>query len=345
MADPPPSEARLTVAIPSYNGASHLAECLGSVLAQQGATFRLIVSDDQSTDETVDIVRATAGARADVLINPARLGLAGNWNRCVELADTPFVTVFHQDDVMMPGHLAAHQAAFERDETVGLVASASAVIDEHGHPVSETVVGRGGLGPADRVLPAGALAREMTTGNPLRCSAVTMRRVAFDEAGGFDRSLRYVLDWDFWLRVSRRWAVTWLARPTVQVRWHAASETHRFKSGTADLDETVDMLELLFGIDLKDDPAVRLLRHTAEGRLARAFINRAHDALKAGDAELGRSALRRGLRLSPAQLGTILRDPRLALAMGALTLSPGLAARWFGPDSGGQRADRRESGA
>ncbi|MGP0067034.1 MAG: glycosyltransferase [Isosphaeraceae bacterium] len=325
------AEPILTVAVPTCNGAAHLAEAIRSIVAQDGVALDLVVSDDRSDDETIDVVRAAAGDRVRIEINPERLGLAGNWNRCVALSRTPIVAVFHQDDVMEPGHLAAHTRAFEADERVGLVASASEVIDDRGETVPETVVGRGGLGPVDRILAPGELAPEMTAGNLLRCSAVTLRRAAFDDLGGFDASYRYVLDWEFWLRVSRRWKVAWLARPTVRVRWHAASETHRFKTSTADLDETVRVLEELFAIDLKDRPDAGVLRRAADGRLARAFLNRAHDALRAGRTDLARDALRRGVRLSPSLLGTILRDPRLGIPMAALAASPRLARRLFGP--------------
>jgi hypothetical protein len=230
---------------------------------------------------------------------------------------------------MEPGHLVAHLAAFASDESIGLVSSASTVIDERGEAVPESVVNRGGLGPMDRVYQPGELAAAMAGGNPLRCSAVTLRRAAFTDADGFDPSYRYVLDWDFWLRVSRRWKVAWLTRPTVRVRWHAASETHRFQSGTADLDETARVLEQLFAVDLKHRPDAQQLRGAANDRLARAFLNRAHDALRAGRTELARDALRRGLRLRPQLVGTILRDPRLCIQMAALAIAPRLANRLF----------------
>ncbi len=329
-ASPVHPEPILTVAVPTCNGAAHLAEAIRGILAQEGVAFELVVSDDRSDDETLDVVRAVAGGRARIEVNPERLGLAGNWNRCVALSRTPIVAVFHQDDVMEPGHLAAHARAFDDDERIGLVASASEVIDERGEPVPESIVGSGGLGPNDRIFQPGELAAAMVGGNPLRCSAVTLRRAAFDDAGGFDASYRYVLDWDFWLRVSRRWKVAWLARPTVRVRWHAASETHRFKTGTADLDETARLLEELFAVDLKERADARRLRRAANGRLARAFLNRAHDALRAGRTELAREALLRGLRLSPPLIGTILRDPRLGIPMAALAASPRLARRLFG---------------
>jgi glycosyltransferase involved in cell wall biosynthesis len=319
----------LTVAVPTCNGAAHLAEALGSILGQEGVAFELIVSDDHSDDQTLEVVRAVAGHRARIEVNTERLGLAGNWNRCAAMCRTPLLAIFHQDDVMEPGHLAAHAASLAADETIGLVAGASTVIDERGRPVPATIVDRGGLGPVDRVYEPGTLAGAMAAGNPLRCSAVTLRRAAFEDAGGFDPSYRYVVDWDFWLRLSRRWKVAWLARPSVRVRWHPASETHQFKAGTADLDETARLMEILFAVDLKNRPDVDRLRRTARARLARAFLNRAHDALRAGRTELARDALRRGVRLSPDLIATILRSPRLAVPMATLAAAPRLAGRLF----------------
>jgi len=319
----------LTVAVPTCNGTAHLVEALRSVLAQADVAFELVVSDDRSDDDTLDVVRAAAGDRARIEVNSERLGLAGNWNRCAALARTPFLAVFHQDDVMRPGHLAAHMAALTSGDSLGLVASAADVIDERGERVPETVVERGGLGSVDRLYEPGQLAAAMAAGNPLRCSAVTLRAATFAELGGFDPAYRYVVDWDFWLRASRRWTIAWLARPTVQIRWHPQSETQRFRAGTADLDETAQLLEQLFALDLQDRPDVAQLRDAANARLGRAFLNRAHDALNHGRLELARDALRSGLKRSPGLITLILRDPRLGVQMATLAAAPRLAARLF----------------
>jgi GT2 family glycosyltransferase len=301
----------LTVALPTCNGARHLAEALRSILAQGGADFELLVSDDRSDDETPAIVRAVAGDRARLEVNSERLGLAGNWNRCVALSRTPLVAVFHQDDMMLPGHLAAHLAAFAANPGVGLVCGAAEVIDDSGRPVPESIVARGDLGPGDRVFPPGGFVAELAVGNPVRCSAVTLRKEAHADVGGFDPCYRYAVDWDFWLRVARRWGVAWLARPTVAIRWHLASETHRFKTGTADLDEQARLLAGLFAEDGPRLADPRALRQAADHRLARAFLNRAYDAARVGDRALSRRCLRRAVALRPAILGTLVRDPRL----------------------------------
>jgi GT2 family glycosyltransferase len=319
----------LTVAVPTCNGAAHLAEALRSIVAQQGTDFELVISDDRSDDDTLAVVKTAVGDRARIKVNSERLGLAGNWNRCVALARTPLLAIFHQDDRMKPGHLTAHVAAFAADDSVGLVTSASDVIDERGLPVAEIVVERGGLGPVDCVYEPGRLARAMATGNPLRCSAVSLRVAAFAETGGFDPAYHYVVDWDFWLRVSRRWKVAWLATPTVDVRWHSQSEAQRFRCSTADLDETAQLLEQLFSRELKQQPDLASLRYAANARLGRAFLNRAHDALRAGRVKLAGDALRSGLQRSPGLIRSILRDPRLCVEMAALAAAPRLAAWLF----------------
>ena len=233
---------------------------------------------------------------------------------------------------MKPGHLAAHVAAFAGDEAIGLVASASEVIDERGDPVAETVVGRGGLGPVNRIFPAGTLASAMVEGNPLRCSAVTIRRAAFDDVGGFDPRFRYVVDWDFWLRVSRRWKVAWLARPTV---------TGPLACGQRDAS-----LQGRHGRPgrIGDDAGDPVLRRSESG-LGRpsATTHRNPPARPRVPDPRPRRPPRRPLRpgprgasprirdLAPSQVSTMLREPRLGIQLGTLALAPTLARRLFGP--------------
>ena len=315
-----PEVPKLTVAVPTCNGARHLHETLASILAQTGVAFDLVVSDDRSDDGTLKIVRDVVGDRARVSVNSERLGLAGNWNRSVDLSETEWVAIFHQDDLMRPGHLAAHKPILstEVDPRLGLFAGAVEMIDDSGGPVSPREVDPGGLvetsGSAfaprsgEVVLPPGEWATLLIESNPLRCSAVTTRKAAHQAVGGFDPSYRYVVDWDFWARVAREWALAWRFGPaTVAMRWHPSSETHRFKTGTTDLDEQIRLLDALY----QAEGARSLDRRLAHRRLARTCLDRS-------------------LGLSRRVLSTIALDPRLAVQMATLRLAPGLAGRWFG---------------
>ncbi len=205
----------LTVAIPTCNGWVHLAETLQSILHQNCSPFDLLVCDDRSDDETVPLVRSLAKDRARLVVNEHRLGLAGNWNQCMTLSRTPWVSIFHQDDVMLPGHLATVIKGLELAERaapqIGLLAGPVQVIDDHSSPVPDSVVDPGGkfvtgvLPPSLEYLgfPPGDFATFLRHENPLRCSAVVTNRAAHADVGGFDPSYRYVVDWEFWYRLAQ----------------------------------------------------------------------------------------------------------------------------------------------
>ena len=175
-------EPQLTVAIPTYNGAAHLADALHSVLSQDGVAFDLIVSDDHSDDDTVEVVRATVGEGAQIDDTPRAPGP----RRQLEPLRGTLPHAVSGDLPSRRRHDArASESARRRaggDDRLGLVAGASEVIDERGESVAPSVVDPGGLGPLDRTFEPGTLAAEMTLGNPLRCSAMTMRLAAFAEA-------------------------------------------------------------------------------------------------------------------------------------------------------------------
>ena len=312
--------AELTVAIPTCNGARHIGEALRSIVGQDRSGVELIVCDDRSEDRTAAIVREVAGDAARLAINSERLGLARNWNRCVESAQSGWVAVFHQDDLMLAGHLARVLATIRAfgERRVGLIAGRAEVVDASGRPAKGIEAGELAFPPphdrldAATVFGPGEFVRELAVANPLRCSAVVLRKAAHAEAGGFDPAYRYAVDWDFWLRVARGWGVAWrTGPPTVAFRWHAASETHRFRKDTVDLEEQERLLDELFARDAERLPDAEGLQAAGRRRLARAYVNRAYDASRARDRALAHRCLRRAFNLHPRALGRLVTDPRL----------------------------------
>lgn len=323
------TEARpITVAIPTCNGERYVAEALRSIWDQRDVEFDLLVCDDRSTDQTLEIVRRFAGDWARFAMNETRLGLAGNWNRCVELAWTPLVAIVHQDDVLLPGHLAAHRKRLDANPALGMTVSGSAPIDAAGRPIDDGSIDPGWIGPKDRDYGPGAFVREIAGRLPVRCSAVVMRRSAHQALGGFNPRFRYAVDWDFWLRMSRAWGVGWIARRTARFRWHAESETHRFRRGLLDLMEIEAIQESI----RREDEGLHVDRYELERwssrLLGRGYFSRAYHAVKAGRPALARRAWRRAKRHWPDLERAAWRsDPKLALAMNLLDSAPGFVRR------------------
>src|SRR2546423_8587516 len=88
----------VSVCIPTFNGARWIKESLNSALAQSYRPLEIIIIDDASTDETVKVLRSFKDDRIRLFVNEQRLGLACNWNRCVELARGEFIKFLFQDD-------------------------------------------------------------------------------------------------------------------------------------------------------------------------------------------------------------------------------------------------------
>jgi glycosyltransferase involved in cell wall biosynthesis len=96
---------RLTLAIPFYANTELLAAALASVLAQDCDDWDAVVVDDAGPESDArEVVTRVGGSRVRYLRNPTNLGLAGNWNRCLEVAETELVTIFHADDVLRPDY-------------------------------------------------------------------------------------------------------------------------------------------------------------------------------------------------------------------------------------------------
>lgn len=103
---PSPGAARrplISVAMPVYNGAAHLAEAIESVLAQSCADFELIIIDDGSTDDSLQLLRAFEQKDSRIrLISRENRNLATTLNDIIALARGTWIARMDQDDIALP---------------------------------------------------------------------------------------------------------------------------------------------------------------------------------------------------------------------------------------------------
>jgi len=98
----------VSVLVTAYNRASYIASSIESVLAQTFGDFELLVTDNCSTDGTLDIAKQyeSIDARVRVVRNEANLGQFGNRNRAAQLARGTLLKYHDSDDLMYPHCLA-----------------------------------------------------------------------------------------------------------------------------------------------------------------------------------------------------------------------------------------------
>lgn len=125
----------LSFVIPFYSGLDYLREAIQSASDQDVSQWRLIVCDDAGPEpEAAEIVASFNDARISYERNSHTLGLAGNWNRCLELVDTDMVTILHADDKLMPDYARLMlKTAAEYPKATALCCAAH-VINAKGRP-------------------------------------------------------------------------------------------------------------------------------------------------------------------------------------------------------------------
>lgn len=111
---------KVTVLMPTYNVAPWVEEAVHSVLAQTYPDFVLLVMDDCSSDNTLEIVRAINDSRIRIEKNEHNLGLSANLNRGLSLIDTEYVARMDGDDVAEPFWLEKEMSILENHPEIGI---------------------------------------------------------------------------------------------------------------------------------------------------------------------------------------------------------------------------------
>lgn len=117
------AQSDVTVLIPSYNPGSYLVDALRSVFAQTYDGWRVILVDDASTDNSLELARAfLRTGRIRLVRNPVNLGQSKAQNAGLALVDTPYVVQLDADDWFLPPALAVLvREARQQPENVAVV--------------------------------------------------------------------------------------------------------------------------------------------------------------------------------------------------------------------------------
>ena len=111
---------KVTVLMPTYNVASYVKEAIESVLGQTYEDFDLLVIDDCSIDDTIDVVSGIDDSRIRIVQNERNLGLADNLNRGLSLINTEYVARMDGDDIALPHWLEKEMNYLESHPEVGV---------------------------------------------------------------------------------------------------------------------------------------------------------------------------------------------------------------------------------
>lgn len=126
---------RVTIAIPTFNRPALLAESLASAITQLGFTsYEILIVDNASEPDNIAAVHAMLesyrGPPLRYVVNDANLGMFGNWNRCLALAQGEWITILSDDDLLRPDFLRVMMGEIDRSSPGGALVCRTAPLDQ-----------------------------------------------------------------------------------------------------------------------------------------------------------------------------------------------------------------------
>ena len=187
---------RVSVIIPTYNRAHLVGRAIQSVLDQTYDDFEVIVVDDGSTDNTMEVVSGFRDERIKYIQHPVNKGTpAAARNTGIRAARGELIGFVDSDDEWLPEKLQKQVDKFGTSSiNVGLVYGGYCVIDDQTKRMIRQVY------PRKR----GYMLREMLrmSGPPTSVLTPLVKADCFDRVGLFDETMIFAEDWDMFVRIA-----------------------------------------------------------------------------------------------------------------------------------------------
>jgi glycosyltransferase involved in cell wall biosynthesis len=225
----------VSVLMTTYNREKFVGEAIASVLASNYTNFELIVVDDCSSDQTLEIVKKyqNSDSRIKVFSNEKNLGDYYNRNEASKYATGKYIKYVDSDDIIYPDSLGAFVFGMEKfpDAALGIMSSVSQ--DTKPFPFV--------MSPREAYTYNFYQAGLFDTGP----SALIFRTDRFKEIGGFSGK-RFVGDLEINLHLSAKWPIVRLASSLIFWRQHDGQELVLGLNSTGYLEYQLPVLEQAF---------------------------------------------------------------------------------------------------
>jgi glycosyltransferase involved in cell wall biosynthesis len=201
-----------------HNGMPYLERALESILAQTVADIEAIVVDDGSTDGSMSLVAACAGAdsRVKLLTNGTRSGQSAGLNKAAAAASARWLAVLDADDVALPNRMERQLDFVARHPEVKVAGSLAYYIDAAGRRI-----GKAGHDLATLEVFRRYMERDEAIG--FIQSGAIIESATFERVGGYRTEFEPANDNDLWNRISEIGPILIQQEYLVEYRVHSQS--------------------------------------------------------------------------------------------------------------------------
>jgi len=197
---------RVSVILPTYNRAHLLKRSIGSVLNQTYTDYELIIVDDNSIDDTPEVINSLGDGRIIYIKNENNLGPAEARNIGMSIAKGEYLAFQDSDDEWKPEKLNILVDEMNKgDVDLGMVFSAIYRVLETGRIIR--------FPHRAKEIKSGDLFYELLKNNIAGTPSVMIKRKCFLDIGGFDTSFRCFEDYEYFIRIGKKYKIKYINSP------------------------------------------------------------------------------------------------------------------------------------
>lgn len=217
-------KGKVSICIPTYNGAAFILDTIQSVLKQDYKNMEIIVNDDCSQDHTLDLVKSIHDPRIKIFVNEKNLGLVENWNKTVSRATGEYTKLMCQDDLLCKNAIRRQVRILDKNPGAALTIGNTYVINSAGKMVMKRERFKQNILMDGKKYAMKSLKGRNIYSEPPN---ILYRTKYFYDVGYYDTSLIYTPDWDFGLKLSYLGCVACSKNYIMKFRISDSSETYR----------------------------------------------------------------------------------------------------------------------
>lgn len=272
----------VSICIPTYNGASFIAEAMASAIIQDYSNLEIIVSDDASSDDTLSIIESfKTQTKIPISIHHHEPnGIGANWNHCIAKAQGDYIKFLFQDDVLLPTCISTMVEVFRTHDSIAIVASKRDFIVETSFLDGDSSKWISTYGDLQQHLNLPVVdgvsfidyslfGRSDFFESPMNKigepTTFMFKKDLIAKVGWFREDLKQVLDYEFCYRVLTGSTIAIITKPLVRFRLHGSQTTVINKGTDAYASDYAIYEKLIF------DNYYRFLSSNTKKRLLRKY--------------------------------------------------------------------------
>jgi glycosyltransferase involved in cell wall biosynthesis len=190
----------VSVIIPSYNHEKYIAEAIRSILDQTFQDFEIIITDDASTDNTVEIIKEFSDPRIQLFCQRRNQGVSRTIDFSIAKAKGKYIALLGSDDIAMTERLKKQVEFLNEHNEIGAVLSRAHIIDEEGNAFTKTDHFYYSIFDKDNRTRFEWLNYFFYQGNCLCAPSALIRKSVYEKIGRHNSCFLQLQDFDFWIR-------------------------------------------------------------------------------------------------------------------------------------------------